>query len=159
LQNGANIGNDKADTGWIASMLTEFKTFIARGNVLDLAAAVIIGSAFGAIVTSLTGDIIMPLISAITGNPDFSNLFIRLGSLPDGFAGSPTDYAALKAAGVAMFGYGAFITAIINFLIVAFAIFLLVKNVNRFTRAKQAEPAPPAEDVVLLREIRDLLKK
>jgi large conductance mechanosensitive channel len=140
-------------------MFQEFKAFIARGNVLDLAVAVIIGAAFGAVVTSLTGDLIMPLISAITGNPDFSNLFIRLGSLPDGFAGSPTDYAALKAAGVPMFGYGAFITAFINFLIVAFVMFLVVKNANRIMKAKEAEPAAPAEDVLLLREIRDLLKK
>lgn len=138
-------------------MLNEFKAFIMRGNVMDLAVAVIMGAAFGAIVTSLTDDMIMPLISAITGNPDFSNLFIRLGAAPAGV--NPGDYAALKAAGVPMLGYGAFLTRLLNFLIVAFAVFLLVKQVNRLMPpAKPAEPATP-EDVVLLREIRDLLKK
>ncbi len=140
-------------------MLEEFKTFIARGNVLDLAVAVVIGAAFGTIVTSLTGDLLMPLISALTGNPDFSNLFIRLGSLPDGFAGDPNDYAALKAAGVPMFGYGAFLTAVINFLIVAFAIFIIVKNANRLFKKPEPAPAETPEDIVLLREIRDSLKK
>lgn len=140
-------------------MFQEFKQFIARGNVLDLAVAVVIGAAFGTIVTSLTSDLIMPLISAVTGNPDFSNLFIRMGPLPEGFAGSPDDYKALKAAGVPMFGYGAFITAIINFLIIAFAIFLIVKNANRLMKAKEAEVPPPAEEVLLLREIRDSLRK
>ncbi len=140
-------------------MLEEFKTFIARGNVLDLAVAVVIGAAFGTIGTALTGDLLMPLISALTGNPDFSNLFIRLGSLPDGFAGDPNDYAALKAAGVPMFGYGAFLTAVINFLIVAFAIFIIVKNANRLFKKPEPAPAETPEDIVLLREIRDSLKK
>jgi len=140
-------------------MLNEFKAFIARGNVLDLAVAVIIGAAFSKIVTSLTEDLILPLISAITGNPDFSYLYIRLGAIPANFKGDPTDYAALKAAGVAMFGYGAFITAIIHFLLVAFAVFLLVKYTNRYFKALEAAPPPPPEEVVLLREIRDSLKK
>lgn len=142
-------------------MFKEFKEFIARGNVLDLAVAVIIGAAFTGIVTSLTEDLIMPVIAAISGNPDFSNLFIRLGAIPADYDGSVDDYAALKAAGVPMFGIGAFITKVINFLIVAFAIFLLVKSANRFLKAKKAEEeaAPaPAEEVVLLREIRDSLK-
>ena len=140
-------------------MFQEFKTFIARGNVLDLAVAVVMGAAFGTIVTSLTSDLIMPLISAITGNPDFSSLFIRLGPLPDGFAGNPDDYKALKTAGVAMFGYGAFLTAVINFLIISFSIFMIVKSANRFMQAKEAEAPPPSDEVVLLREIRDSLRK
>ncbi len=142
-------------------MLNEFKAFIARGNVLDLAVAVVIGGAFGTIVTSLTTDLIMPLISAVSGNPDFSEFFIRMGPLPDGFTGNPNDYKALKAAGVAMFGYGAFLTAVINFLIIAFAIFLLVKYTNPFFKALEvvAPPPEPTEEVLLLRDIRDSLKK
>lgn len=142
-------------------MLNEFKTFIARGNVLDLAVGVIIGGAFGTIVTSLTQDIIMPLISAVTGNPDFSANFIRLGPIPGDFAGDRASYAELKEAGVPMLGYGAFITAFINFLIVAFAVFLIARNANRFFKGLEPDAAPAAtpEDVVLLREIRDSLKK
>ncbi len=139
-------------------MFSEFKAFINRGNVLDLAVAVIIGAAFGAIVTSVTQDLLMPVIAAVTGNPDFSNLFIRLGPIPADYEGAVDDYAALKAAGVPMLGYGAFITALINFLIIAFAVFLLVRQANRLMpKAEEAPPADPA-DVVLLREIRDLLK-
>lgn len=140
-------------------MLQEFKAFISRGNVLDLAVAVIIGAAFGAIVTSVTEDLVMPLIATVTGNPDFSNLFVRLGRIPEGYAGAPDDYAALKAAGVPMLGYGAFLTAFVNFLIIAFAVFLLVKQANRLMpKPPEAPPATP-EDVVLLKEIRDLLKE
>ncbi|WP_194745410.1 large conductance mechanosensitive channel protein MscL [Thermaurantiacus tibetensis] len=140
-------------------MLEEFKAFINRGNVLDLAVAVIIGAAFGAIVTSLTEDLLMPVIAAVTGSPDFSNLFVRLGPVPAGYAGAADDYAALKAAGVPMLGYGAFLTKLLNFLIIAFAVFLLVKQANRLMpRKEEAPPAEPA-DVVLLREIRDLLKE
>ncbi|MFN7173933.1 MAG: large conductance mechanosensitive channel protein MscL [Thermaurantiacus tibetensis] len=140
-------------------MLEEFKAFINRGNVLDLAVAVIIGAAFGAIVTSLTEDLLMPVIAAVTGSPDFSNLFVRLGPVPAGYAGAADDYAALKAAGVPMLGYGAFLTKLLNFLIIAFAVFLLVKQANRLMPKKE-EPAPPdPADVVLLREIRDLLKE
>lgn len=140
-------------------MLEEFKAFINRGNVLDLAVAVIIGAAFGAIVTSLTEDLLMPVIAAVTGSPDFSNLFVRLGPIPAGYAGAADDYAALKAAGVPMLGYGAFLTRLLNFLIIAFAVFLLVKQANRLMpRKEEAPPAEPA-DVVLLREIRDLLKE
>ena len=107
-------------------MFKEFKAFIAKGNVIDLAVAVIIAGAFGAIVSSLTDDIIMPVIGAIFGGADFSSYFILL-STPEGYDGSLTDYAALKEAGAAMIGYGAFVTAIINFVILAFIIFLLVR--------------------------------
>ncbi len=139
-------------------MISEFKTFIARGNVLDLAVGVIIGGAFGTIVASLTGDLIMPVIGWLFGGTDFSTMFIRLGPLPDGYAGSPTDYAALKEAGVAMLGYGAFITALINFVILAFVIFLIVRQANRMLPKKDDAPAGPSE-VDLLAEIRDELKK
>ena len=138
-------------------MLQDFKAFIAKGNVLDLAVAVIIGAAFGAIVTSLTGDIIMPIIGAIFGGADLSNHFILL-SVPAGYEGSLTDYAALKEAGAAMIGYGAFITAVINFLILAFVIFLLVRWANRLTAKKDETPAGPSE-IDLLTEIRDELKQ
>ena len=138
-------------------MFQDFKAFIAKGNVLDLAVAVIIGAAFGAIVTSLTGDIIMPIIGAIFGGADFSNHFILL-SVPAGYEGSMTDYAALKEAGAAMIGYGAFVTAVIDFLILAFVIFLLVRWANRLTAKKDEAPAGPSE-VDLLTEIRDELKK
>ncbi|WP_300537803.1 large conductance mechanosensitive channel protein MscL [Sphingosinicella sp.] len=140
-------------------MLNEFKAFIAKGNVLDLAVAVIIGGAFGTIVTSLTQDVIMPVVGAIFGGLDFSSLFIRLGAVPEGYAGSLTDYAALKEAGVPMLGYGAFITAAINFLILAFIIFLLVRMANKLITKKEDAPAGPSEEVLLLREIRDSLKK
>lgn len=138
-------------------MLAEFKAFIARGNVIDLAVAVIIGGAFGTIVTSLTEDLIMPLVGAVFGGVDFSAKFILL-SVPDGYAGSMTDYAALKEAGAAMIGYGAFLTAVINFLILAFVIFLLVRQANRLMPKPEAGPSGPSE-VELLIEIRDLLKK
>lgn len=138
-------------------MLKEFREFVARGNVLDLAVAVIIGAAFGTIVTSLTDDVIMPVIGAIFGGADFSNYFILL-STPAGYEGSTTDYAALKEAGAAMIGYGAFITALINFLILALVIFLLVRMANRLIAKKEAAPAGPSE-VELLTEIRDELRK
>ena len=138
-------------------MFQEFKAFIARGNVLDLAVAVIIGAAFGTIVTSLTGDVIMPLIGALFGGADFSNHFILL-SAPAGYEGSMSDYAALKEAGAAMIGYGAFLTAVINFVILAFVIFLLVRAANRLIAKKEEAPAGPSE-VDLLTEIRDELRK
>jgi len=128
--------------------LAEFKTFISRGNVLDLAVGVIIGAAFGRIVTSLTESVIMPLIGWIFGSLDFSNWFIRLGPLPEGYAGSPTNYAALKAAGVPMLGYGDLLTQLVNFLIVAFALFLLIRTVNRVleeAKRKEREEAAAAE--------------
>ena len=140
-------------------MLNEFKAFISRGNVLDLAVAVIIGAAFGKIVTSLTEDLIMPLIGAIFGNVDFSSKFIALGAVPANYAGSLGDYAALKAAGVPLFGYGAFLTAVINFVIIAFAIFMVVKAANKVRRPETpAAPKGPTE-VELLIEIRDSLRK
>jgi large conductance mechanosensitive channel len=138
-------------------MLQEFKAFIARGNVLDLAVAVIIGGAFGTIVTSLTGDVIMPVIGAIFGGADLSNYFVLL-SVPPNYEGSTSDYAALKEAGAAMVGYGAFLTAVVNFLILAFVIFLLVRSANRLIAKKEEAPAGPSE-VELLTEIRDELRK
>lgn len=147
-------------------MFKEFKTFISRGNVLDLAVAVIIGAAFGKIVTSLTDDVIMPLIGKATGNLDFSSHFVLLGEVPADYKGSLTSYADLKKAGVSMIGYGEFITTIVNFLIIAFVIFLLVRSINKMMTAaakEQAEapaaPAPDSAEVILLREIRDELKK
>ena len=139
-------------------MLNEFREFIARGNVIDLAVGVIIGGAFATITKSLTEDIIMPVVGAIFGGVDFSNMFIRLGPVPAGV--SATDYATLKEAGVAMFGYGAFITATINFLILAWIIFLLVKAVNKVVRKEKAPDAPAGPtEVELLAEIRDELKR
>jgi large conductance mechanosensitive channel len=139
-------------------MLKEFKTFIARGNVLDLAVAVIIGAAFGRIVTSLTEDVIMPVIGKVFGGLDFSGYFLRMGPVPASYAGSLSDYAALKKAGVPLLGYGAFITQAANFIIVAFIIFLIVRAVNRLLpKPEVGAPAEPA-DVTLLREIRDELK-
>lgn len=143
-------------------MIREFQEFALKGNVMDLAVGVIIGGAFGKIVDSLVGDIIMPIISAVFGGHfDFSNLFIVLGKVPEGTA---TTYDALKKAGVPLFAYGNFITIIINFTILAFVIFQLVKFMNhlRTLNAKEVEAAAeaqPPEDIALLREIRDSLKK
>ena len=145
-------------------LLSEFKTFINRGNVMDLAVGVIIGGAFATITKSLTDDLIMPVVGYICGGADFSGYFIRMGDLPAEFKGNPESYADLKAAGVAMFGWGEFLTVLVNFVILAFIIFLLVKLVNRLTAKQEAEapaaaPAPTPEDIMLLREIRDSLKK
>lgn len=137
-------------------MLQEFKTFIARGNVLDLAVGVIIGGAFATITKSLTEDVIMPFVGWLFGGLDFSKYYLPLGKVPAGV--DARDYAALKEAGVAMFGYGAFITAVINFVILAFIIFLMVKTINRHVPMKSAEAAGPTE-VDLLAEIRDELRK
>lgn len=138
-------------------MVQEFREFAVKGNVIDLAVGVIIGSAFGKIVTSMVEDIIMPVVGAIFGNLDFSNLYIALGKVPEGTA--PT-LAALKAAGVPTLAYGNFVTVAINFTILAFIIFMMVKQVNRLRReTPPAPPAPAPEDVVLLREIRDSLRK
>jgi len=131
------------------NLFGEFKKFIARGNVLDLAVGVIIGAAFGRIVTSLTESIIMPLISWIFGEVDFSNWFLVLGEIPASFTGNRGSYAQLKAAGVPMLGYGDFITQLIDFLIVAFALFLLLKTVNRMfeeMQQKQKEAANTSDD-------------
>lgn len=143
-------------------MLAEFKAFIAKGNVIDLAVAVIIAGAFGTIVTSLTQDVIMPFVGFVFGGVDFSSYFILL-STPDGYQGSTTDYAALKEAGAAMIGYGALVTAVINFLILAFIIFLLVRYANKVIaefekKPPEEKPAGPTE-LDLLKEIRDELKK
>jgi large conductance mechanosensitive channel len=145
-------------------MLQEFRTFVARGNVLDLAVGVIIGAAFGTITKSLTDDLIMPVIGWLFGGFDFSSYFVRLGAVPATYAGSPNDYAALKAAGVPLFGYGEFVTVVINFLILAFMVFLLVRFVNKAIRMGEKEAAADATavepaDVQLLREIRDELKR
>lgn len=141
-------------------MLGEFKAFIARGNVLDLAVGVIIGAAFGKIVASLTDDILMPIIGTVTGGLDFSNRFAVIGTVPADYTGSLTDYAALKAAGVAMIGYGSFVTAIINFIIMAFVIFLIVRQANKALVKPEAPAAPTGPtEVELLAEIRDALKK
>ncbi|MFW2829852.1 large conductance mechanosensitive channel protein MscL [Sphingomonas sp. ID0503] len=139
-------------------MFQAFKAFINRGNVLDLAVAVIIGAAFGKIVTSLTDDVIMPVIGKITGDLDFSSLFIRLGAIPADFKGSATSYADLKGAGVPMIGYGQFITVAVQFVIVAFVVFLIVRAANKVFEKPEAPKADPAE-VVLLREILEELKK
>ena len=124
-------------------MFREFREFIARGNVLDLAVAVIIGGAFATITTSLTGDVIMPVVGAIFGGLDFANHFVLLGPIPETFKGDPASYAALKEAGVAVLGWGQFVTVVINFLILAFVIFLLVRGANRMTTEK-ADEAPAA---------------
>ncbi len=140
-------------------MMQEFKEFAVKGNVIDLAVGVIIGGAFGKIVGSLVDDVIMPVVGGTFGNLDFSNLFITLGKIPEGTA--PT-LAALKAAGVPTLAYGNFITVAINFIILAFIIFMMVKQINRMKRTEPVAPAAPAptpEDVVLLREIRDSLRK
>jgi len=141
-------------------MMQEFKEFAVKGNVMDLAVGVIIGGAFGKIVESVVGDLVMPIIGAIIGKLDFSNLFVTLGQAP---VGTAMTLDALKKAGVPVFAYGNFITVAVNFAILAFIIFLMVKQINRLKR--RAPPAPsaaapaPAEDVLLLREIRDSLKK
>lgn len=143
-------------------MLSEFRDFIARGNVLDLAVAVIIGAAFATIATSLTEDMIMPLVGALFGGLDFSSYFVLLGPVPEGYSGSPNDYAALKAAGAPVLGWGQFVTVFLNFLILAFIIFLLIKAANRIMARREEAPAEaPAEpaEVALLREIRDELRK
>ena len=140
-------------------MLKEFRAFIARGNVLDLAVAVIIGAAFATIAASLTEDVIMPVVGAIFGGLDFSSYFTILGPGPEGYHGSLKDYAALKAAGAPVLGWGEFITVVINFLILAFIIFLIVRSANKMKAKQEEAPAADPAEVVLLREIRDELKK
>lgn len=139
--------------------MSGFRAFIVRGNVLDLAVAVIIGAAFGAIVSSLADDLIMPVIGAVFGGLDFSSYFVRLGPIPDGHTGAATDYAALKAAGVPMFGYGQFLSAIVKFLILAFVIYQLVRLAQRMARKQDEASAAPSEELVVLREIRDALRQ
>jgi large conductance mechanosensitive channel len=139
------------------SFASEFKEFAMKGNVVDLAVGVIIGAAFGKIVDSVVKDLILPVVGKIFGGLDFSNYFIKLAEGPKDI---PQTYEALTKAGVPLFAYGNFITVALNFIILAFIIFLMVKQINRLK--KEAPPAPPAappEDVVLLREIRDALRK
>ena len=138
--------------------MQEFKEFAVKGNVIDLAVGVIIGAAFGKIVDSVVSDLILPLVGAVIGKIDFSNLFVVLGSVP---AGTATTLDALKKAGVPVFAYGNFITVAVNFAILAFIIFLMVKQINRMKKEEPAAAAPlaPVEEVMLLREIRDSLRK
>ncbi len=139
------------------SFLSEFKSFAVKGNVIDLAVGVVIGAAFGKIVTSLVEDVLMPIISLITGKIDFSNLFFVVYQ-PDG-TGPFTTLKAAKDAGATAIGYGLFINAIVQFLIVAFAIFIVVKQINRLKREEAVAPAAPNRQEVLLAEIRDALVK
>ena len=138
-------------------MLKEFKAFAIKGNVMDLAVGVIIGAAFGKIVDSAVNDLIMPIVSALIGRLDFSNFFLALGTPP---VGTPMSLEALKKAGVPVFAYGNFITVAVNFVLLAFIIFVMIKQINRLKNA-EPPPAPPAtpEDVLLLREIRDNLRQ
>lgn len=143
------------------SITREFKEFALKGNVIDLAVGVIIGAAFGKLVESEVGDLIMPVLSMLTGKLDFSNLFLVLGSVPPG---TGLTLEAVRKAGIPVLAYGQFITVVVNFLILAFVIFLMVRQINRLRRsqtpAPQAPPAAPAvpEEVLLLREIRDTLR-
>jgi large conductance mechanosensitive channel len=139
-------------------LATEFKEFAAKGNVVDLAVGVIIGAAFAKIVDSLVKDIIMPVIGRIFGGLDFSNYFVVLAPPPAGYAG-PMTYDALTKAGVPLLAWGNFISVCINFLILAFVIFMMVRQINRLRRAEPQAPAAPAEDILLLREIRDSLRR
>ena len=142
------------------SMMSEFKEFALKGNVMDLAVGVIIGGAFGKIVDSMVADLIMPIVGAVIGNLDFSSMFVVLGKVP---AGTAMVLADLKKAGVPVFAYGNFITIAVNFIILAFIIFMMVKQMNRLRKeappAPAPAPAPTPEDVLLLREIRDSLRK
>ena len=140
------------------SFASEFREFAVKGSVVDLAVGVIIGAAFGKIVDSLVKDIIMPIVGAIFGGLDFSNYFIMLKSPPAGYNG-PRTYEALTKAGVPLFAYGNFITVALNFLILAFIIFLMVKQINRLKRQTPPAPAAPPEEVMLLREIRDAVRR
>ena len=142
-----------------SNIMKEFRAFAVKGNVIDLAVGVIIGGAFGKIVDSLVNDIVMPLISSLLGGRiDFTNLFIVLGSVPDNV---PRTFDALKKAGIPIFAYGNFITISINFILLAFVIFQMVKIVNKIRlQDEEPKPTPPTpEDILLLREIRDGLKR
>ncbi len=136
------------------SFMSEFREFAVKGNAMDLAVGVIIGAAFGKIVESIVNDLIMPVVGAIFGGFDFTNLFLPLRAVPDGVADT---LAAVKEAGVPVFAYGNFLTILLNFIILAFIVFVLIKQLNRLKKAPP--PAAPPEDIVLLREIRDSLKK
>jgi len=138
------------------SFASEFKQFALKGNVMDLAVGVIIGAAFGKIVDSVVNDLVMPVVGRVLGNVDFSNLFIALREIPPGV---PQTLEAVKKAGVPVLAWGNFVTIALNFAILAFIIFVMVKQINRLKR--EEPPAPPAtpEDIQLLREIRDSLRK
>ena len=143
------------------SMVSEFKEFALKGNVMDLAVGVIIGGAFGKIISSLVDDVIMPIIAFILGgNVDFSNMYVVMGDVPEGTANT---YAALKEAGVAVLAYGQFLTVLINFILLAFVVFMLVKGMNNMRRKEEAAapPVPAADpaDIALLKEIRDELRR
>lgn len=141
------------------SFFSEFREFAVKGNVIDLAVGVIIGGAFGKIVDSMVNDVIMPIVGAVVGKIDFSNLYVVLGNIPGGVE---NNLAALRKAGIPVLAYGNFLTIALNFAILAFVIFVMVKQINRIKRETPAAPAAPAvtpEDIVLLREIRDSLKK
>ncbi|MFN2101223.1 large conductance mechanosensitive channel protein MscL [Altererythrobacter sp. MF3-039] len=145
------------------SIATEFKKFIARGNVIDLAVGVVIGAAFGKITTSLAEGVIMPFVGWLFGDIDFSNKFILLGRVPEGYSGSPTNYAELKEAGAQMIGYGDLLTQVLNFLLIAFAVFMLVRGVNRAMDeiqdlAGQTEDSSKSNDVPTDPQL-DVLKK
>ncbi|MCL2297652.1 MAG: large conductance mechanosensitive channel protein MscL [Proteobacteria bacterium] len=145
------------------AFVKEFREFAVKGSVIDLAVGVIIGAAFGKIVDSLVKDLVMPVVSRFLGGLDFTNWFFILGKIPDGYSGAMT-HEALTKAGVPLFAYGNFITILINFIILAFIIFLMVRQINRLKRnappAELPTEAPPTpEEVLLLREIRDSLKK
>ena len=140
------------------SFTSEFKEFAMKGNVVDLAVGVIIGAAFGKIVDSMVKDLIMPIIGKIFGGLDFSNYFIMLSNPPANYNG-PMTYDALTKAGVPLFAYGNFVTVAINFLILAFIIFLMIRQINRLKKDVPPTPAVVAEEVVLLRQIRDYLKR
>ena len=135
-------------------MVSEFKAFVNRGNVLDLAVGVIIGAAFGTIVTAFTDDFVAPILSLATGGIDFANMFVPVGTVPEGTA---MTLAAMKAANVPVFAYGHFITAIINFVILAFVIFMIVRTANK--ALNRSDDAATPEDILLLREISASLKK
>ena len=140
-----------------SKMMNEFKAFAVRGNVVDLAVGVIIGGAFGKIVDSLVNDIVMPLISTLLGGRiDFTNLFIVLGNIPENV---PRTFDALKKAGIPIFAYGNFITISINFVLLAFVIFQMVKIINRIRDEEPKSQPPTPENILLLREIRDCLKQ
>jgi len=138
------------------SFMSEFKEFAVKGNAMDLAVGIIIGAAFGKIVESIVSDLIMPIVGAVFGGFDFSNLFIALDSVPEGVAMTLVE---VKKAGVPVFAYGSFLTILLNFIILAFIVFIIVKQLNRLKREAPPAPAATPEDIVLLREIRDSLKK
>ena len=140
------------------SFMSEFRDFAVKGSVVDLAVGVIIGAAFGKIVDSLVKDLIMPVVSRAVGGLDFSNWFIPLAAPPPGYGG-PMTYEALSKAGVPLLAYGNFITVTLNFVILAFIVFLMVKQINRLRHAAPPPPPPTPEEVLLLREIRDAVKR